>query len=76
MEGREVLVLEGFGSGREVVDDLRASVCSSPCLAADAAVGAVRREGRPTGRVGDLGRGFLKPLGEVLPELTSRSARN
>lgn len=29
-------------------------------------MGAVRREGRPTGLVGDLGLGFLKPLGEVV----------
>lgn len=51
------MVVEGF---RAVGFD------SSPCLAAEAAVGAVRREGRPTGRVGDLGAGFLKPVGEVL----------
>lgn len=73
IEGREALVVELFGGGRDVVDGLRPSVCSSPCLAADAAVGAVRRDGSPTGRVGDFGRGFLKPVGEVLPELISPS---
>lgn len=51
---------------RLAVDGLRVTFASSPCLADDAAVGAVRREGRPTGLVGDLGRGFLNPPGEVV----------
>jgi len=69
-EGREALGAAGLGAARVVVDGFRVTFCStlgsSPCLAAEAAVGAVRRDGRPTGRVGDLGAGFLKPLGEVL----------
>lgn len=66
-EGREGLAVAGFGAGRVVVEGLRVTFASSPCnLAAEAAVGAVRREGSPTGRVGDLGFGFLKAGGEVL----------
>jgi hypothetical protein len=52
--------------GRVVVDGFRVTFCSSPCLAADAAVGAIRCEGSLTGRVGDLGGGFLNPLAEAL----------
>ena len=59
-------VAAGFVAGRVVVDGFWVTFCSSPCLAAEAAVGAVSREGKPTGRVGDFGRGFLKPLGETL----------
>ena len=65
IEGREGFVAAG-ALGRVAVDGFRVIFCSSPCFAADAAVGAVRREGKPTGRVGDFGRGFLKALGEVL----------
>jgi len=64
-EGREALGAAILVAGRVVVAGFLAA-CSSPCLAAEAAVGAVRREGRPTGRVGDFGAGFLKPVGEVL----------
>lgn len=67
IEGREVLAVGGFEAGRVAVEGLRVTfAASSPCnLAADAAVGAVRREGSPTGRVGDFGFGFLKAGGEV-----------
>jgi hypothetical protein len=65
-DAREVFGATAFGAGRVVVDGLRVTLGSSPCLAAEAAVGAVKRAGRPTGRVGDLGVGFLKPVGEVL----------
>ena len=64
-----VVAEAAFGcGGRVVVDGLRVTfwVASSPCFADEAAVGAVRREGRPTGFVGDLGLGFLKPPGEVV----------
>ena len=64
---REVFGAATFGgAARVVVDGLRVTLGSSPCLAAEAAVGAVRRDGRPTGRVGDFGVGFLKPVGEML----------
>lgn len=67
IDGREDLAVGGFDAGRVAVEGLRAIFAvSSPCsLAAEAAVGAVRREGSPTGRVGDLGLGFLKAGGEV-----------
>jgi hypothetical protein len=52
--------------GRVVVDGLRVTFGSSPCFAADAAVGAMRWEGSLTGRVGDFGVGFLKPLDDAL----------
>ena len=65
-EGRGGLAPVVLGAGRVVVDGFRVTFGSSPCLAAEAAVGAVRRAGRPTGRVGDFGRGFLKLLGEML----------
>jgi hypothetical protein len=52
--------------GRVVVDGLRVIFCSSPCFAADAAVGAIRWAGSLTGRVGDFGAGFLKPPVVVL----------
>lgn len=64
-DARGALVAVGPVFGLVVVEGFRASFSSS-CLAADAAVGAVRREGRPTGRVGDRGFGFLKPTGEML----------
>jgi hypothetical protein len=54
------------GLGRVVVDGFRAIFGSSPCLAADAAVGAIKWEGSLTGRVGDFGVGFLKPLAGAL----------
>lgn len=62
-EGRDGLVTAGFVAGRVAVDGLRVTLAaSSPCsFAADAAVGAVSREFSATGRVGDLGFGFLKP---------------
>lgn len=66
IDAREGLLAAGFGSGRVAVDGFLVIFASSPCFAAEAAVGATRREGRPTGRVGDFGRGFLKPVGEVL----------
>lgn len=66
IEGREGLPADAPDFGRVAVDGFRVIFCSSPCFAADAAVGAMRREGNPTGRVGDFGRGFLKPVGEVL----------
>lgn len=47
--------------GRVVVDGFRVIFGSSPCFAADAAVGATRCDGNLTGRVGDFGVGFLKP---------------
>lgn len=68
-EGREGLVVAAFGAGRVAVEGLRVTFgASSPCsFAADAAVGAKRRdEAATTGRVGDLGFGFLKPVGEVV----------
>lgn len=67
-EGRGALVaVAGLGGARVVVvAGFFATLGSSPCFAAEAAVGAVKREGRPTGRVGDLGAGFLKPVGETL----------
>ena len=67
-EGREGFVVAGFDTGRVAVDGLRVTLAaSSPCsFAADAAVGAVRREFRLTGRVGDLGFGFFNPWGEVV----------
>lgn len=68
IDAREGLLAVGFGTGRVVVDVFLPSFASSPCFAAEAAVGATRREGRPTGRVGDFGRGFLKPVGEVLKQ--------
>jgi hypothetical protein len=52
--------------GRVAVDGFRVIFCSSPCFAADAAVGATKWEGSLTGRVGDLGAGFLKPPTEAL----------
>lgn len=66
-DGREGLVVGGLDAGRVAVEGLRVTfAASSPCsLAADAAVGAVKREGSPTGRVGDFGLGFLKAGGEV-----------
>lgn len=66
MEGREVFGAGALGVGRVLVEGLRVTLGSSPCLAAEAAVGAVRRVGKPTGRVGDFGVGFLKPVGDVL----------
>jgi hypothetical protein len=65
-EARGGLALAALDAGRVVVDGLRVTFASSPCLAAEAAVGAVKRAGKPTGRVGDFGRGFLNPVGEVL----------
>lgn len=66
-EGRGAFEAAGLGAvARVVVEGFRAVLGSSPCLAAEAAVGAVRREGRPTGRVGDFGAGFLSPVGETL----------
>lgn len=62
---RDDLAAGAAAFGRVVVEGFRVSLSSS-CLAADAAVGAVRREGRPTGRVGDRGAGFLNSVGEVL----------
>jgi hypothetical protein len=66
-DGREGLVVGGLDAGRDAVEGLRVTLAaSSPCsLAADAAVGAVKRDGSPTGRVGDFGLGFLKAGGEV-----------
>ena len=65
-EGREGLAVAAFDAGRAVVEGLRVTFASSACsLAADAAVGAVRREFSVTGRVGDLGFGFFKAGGEV-----------
>jgi hypothetical protein len=66
MDDRDDLVPGATVFGRVAVDGFRVIVASSLCLAADAAVGATRREGSPTGRVGDFGRGFLNPPGEVL----------
>ena len=72
-EAREATFRAGgrvvLGAGREVVDGLRVNFWvagSSPCLAAEAAVGAVRCDGSRTGRVGDLGFGFLKLPGDVV----------
>lgn len=65
-EARDGFALGAAAFGRVVVDGLRVTFCSSPCLAADAAVGAVRCEGSLTGRVGDFGVGFLNPPTEVL----------
>jgi hypothetical protein len=68
-EGRGAFAAAGLGGARVVVAVVAgffAVFASSPCFAAEAAVGAVKREGRPTGRVGDLGGGFLKPVGETL----------
>lgn len=66
IEGREALAVVGFGVGRVVVEGLRVTLASSPCsLAAEAAVGAMRREFKVTGRVGDLAFGFLSAGGEV-----------
>ena len=65
-EARGGFALGAAAFGRVVVDGLRVTFCSSPCLAADAAVGAVRCDGSLTGRVGDLGAGFLKPPVDVL----------
>jgi hypothetical protein len=64
-------VRDGFAPGaaafgRVVVDGLRVTFGSSPCFAADAAVGAMRWEGSLTGRVGDFGVGFLKLLDDAL----------
>jgi hypothetical protein len=42
-------------------------VVESEYLAAEEAVWAVRCEGRLIGRVGDLGRGFIKPVEERTP---------
>jgi hypothetical protein len=47
---------------------------SSPCLAAKAAVGAVKWEGSRTGRVGDFGLGFLNPVGDVAVVLGAGAA--
>lgn len=69
-DGREGLAVAILEAGRVVVDGFLATVGSSPCFAAEAAVGAMRRDGKPTGRVGDFGRGFLKPLGEMLGGLS------
>ena len=66
IEGRDDLVPGATGFGRVVVDGFRVIFCSSPCFAADAAVGAIRWEGSLTGRVGDFGVGFLKPLAGAL----------
>lgn len=66
-EGRGGLAVAGLDAERVAVEGLCVTFASSPCnLAADAAVGAVRREGSPTGRVGDLGFGFLRAGGEVV----------
>lgn len=57
-----------FGADLDTAEGLRATFCStvsSPCLAADEAVGAVRWDGNRTGRVGDRGFGFLKLPGDV-----------
>ena len=66
-EGREGLAVAGFGAGRVVVEGFRVTFVSSPCnFAAEAAVGAVRREFSATGRVGDFDFGFLEAGGEVV----------
>lgn len=71
-EARDAILRAGivvFGAGRVVVDGLRTTfwvAASSPCFAAEAAVGAVRCEGKRTGRVGDFGFGFLKPPIDVV----------
>jgi hypothetical protein len=66
IEGRDDFVPGAAAFGRVVVDGLRVTLGSSPCFAADAAVGATRWEGSLTGRVGDFGVGFLKPVDVVL----------
>jgi hypothetical protein len=48
-----------------VVDDGFARGIS--CFAAEDAVCARRCDGRATGRVGDLGRGFMNPVAERVP---------
>jgi hypothetical protein len=74
IDGRDDLVPDGAtGFGRVAVDGFRVIFASSPCLAADAAVGATRRDGSPTGRVGDFGRGFLKPVGELAVLVISKT---
>jgi hypothetical protein len=65
-EGRDDLVAGAAAFGRVVMDGFRVIFCSSPCLAADAAVGAMRCDGSLTGRVGDFGAGFLKPVAGAL----------
>lgn len=60
-----------FGAGLVAVEGLRASfwpagAASSPCLAAEEAVGAVKWDGSRTGRVGERGLGFLNPPGDVV----------
>jgi hypothetical protein len=65
-EARAGLAPDATAFGRVAVDGLRVIFCSSPCFAADAAVGATRWGGSLTGRVGDFGVGFLNPLAEVL----------
>lgn len=65
-EARDGFALGATAFGRVVVEGLRVTFCSSPCLAAEAAVGAVRCEGSRTGRVGDFGAGFLKPPADAL----------
>jgi hypothetical protein len=65
-EGRDDLVPGATAFGRVVVDGFRVTFGSSPCFAAEAAVGATKWEGSLTGRVGDLGVGFLKPLADAL----------
>ena len=69
--GAWVVAAAGLGGARVVVAGFFATLGSSPCFAAEAAVGAVKREGKPTGRVGDLGAGFLKPVGETLDSYQS-----
>jgi hypothetical protein len=66
IEARAGRVLGTAAFGRVAVDGFRVIFCSSPCFAADAAVGAMRWAGSLTGRVGDLGVGFLKALAEAL----------
>jgi len=41
-------------------------------FAAEDAVGATRCAGSATGRVGDLGRGFMKPVAERMPSVGGR----
>jgi hypothetical protein len=66
MEGRDDLVPGAAAFGRVVVDGFRVTFASSPCFAAEAAVGAIRCDGSLTGRVGDFGAGFLNPLADEL----------
>jgi hypothetical protein len=68
--GREggLIVPAALDAGRAVVAAgfFTGFAGSSPCFATEAAVGAMRREGKAAGRVGDFGLGFLKPGGEMV----------